>query len=786
MQVTSRPGCWKRFGLRLSSTLLLTTLVSAACGTDEPPALAGAGPPTAEGEGPRPDAATEDLEGRLRALEGSSLEDVWSAVHSLRRSPGEAGAAALQASLRRLGGKMTGLPEKSKFAASVLSLLSLPRGEKDLRSEARAALREVAYGSRSTDLVIAGVEAMALLARGGYFEDDVYPDFRRILGKSREADLTVACCLALWSIHNDRSEVAPLFALLDDAAFPVRARAALALAETGHFSDDVVDLLRRLRVESGERGRRARLLLRLSSGPGRESPVPSDERARLLRQIQEMKAELEKRSAENGTTSDHALAALVDLLQKKYVEPARLDRRRLYTEAFRALVESVDGHAQFLGPDELRDRADLLGQYLGLGARFVKPSPDSPLVVTKPFYNGPANHPDIPFEDRLLTGDRVIELDGIPTARISAHEVRRILARKSKGDLVHLKVQRQGASPRTLRVRYGTVEVPTLFHHLFPEGIGYVKLHHFGARTAEELARSLEELEERSRGLAGLILDVRDNPGGILEQAVRVVDYFVGAGETQPIVSERRRDGRPPKDHVPTAEKRVDCPVVVLVNRATASAAEVVAGALQGYGRASVVGEQTFGKGVSQESVEVPAQVSMLVGGSARIVIPTHELIIPPGRRFHRQRDRQGRVDEEGGIRPDIPVEQVEDTFEAWKRAEFQQVQYADALHAYVRRTRDRISRLSIDDRWRPGSYEDFDELFATLRREHRIRLTESELLLALRRVLHGHLEDRDGRERTRDPREDRQLQRALAAVLELAGKDPESNAQYSRWLGDD
>jgi C-terminal peptidase prc len=545
----------------------------------------------------------------------------------------------------------------------------------------------------------------------------------------------------------------------------------------------VLAFLRQLSREPSNRGMAARFLLDRAARNNGGAPD-------LLRRLDELEAEnaaLAERLARRAGTAASGVPAdggpipeLIDLIREHYVDPGAVDDRKLAIEAFEALSAQID-HVTFLSPDDLeRMRANTLGRNLGLGAEFFKLNRGSPLIVVRSFHSrrgAAANR-------RLQAGDRVVSIDAVSTRGLGPDDIRRLLDKKQRGDRVELEVERwEWEEPRRVEVEYGVVEVPDLFHALLPRGIGYVRLERFRKDTASELAAAIALLESEHRGaLEAFIFDLRNNGGGPLDQAVKVVDLFVDDAEL-PIVSEVGRGGRAVREYMPLPGANLACPLVVLINRWTASSAEVVAGSLQDFRRATIVGRRSYGKGVSQQRFDAPESVSKLVGGPAAIVLPNHYLHLPSGRRFHTPRDARGQplAGHEGGIEPDVVVADREDEAEGWEREEFLRVQHSDELFRYVK-----ARYAELRSRWKegvrelrdPANYPDFARLYASLH----TRLGEEQVLVALRRLLGRHLEEEVERDLATMISEDRQLRRALKVL----GIGPESSPEYARWLPDE
>ncbi|HLU49757.1 MAG TPA: S41 family peptidase, partial [Planctomycetota bacterium] len=353
--------------------------------------------------------------------------------------------------------------------------------------------------------------------------------------------------------------------------------------------------------------------------------------------------------------------------------------------------------------------------------------------------------------------DRIIEINGLPTADRTLEEIQTLLADLDEGDTVFLRFARGLDEPRSLRLRYGSLEVPPIVAERVAPAIGWIRIRSFPAGASRAFEAAYDALAADGPPLEGLIVDVRDNPGGVLDEATSIVDLFVaGESEGRPIVSERRFDGRPPVEHLLSPGRKIDEPVIVIVDSATASAAEVLAGSLQAYHRAVVVGERTWGKGVAQDTFEVPPAVRHLVGGAARVRLPTRFLVLPNGLGFHRQ--APGAPAMRGGIVPDVHVADDPSFTDERLLAAF----YASETSAYLFEHRELIESLPEIARWRKESHPALDDLSCALIEKHGVRVDDDELLEVLKRLSWRHADDREGKRRSRAPDDDLPLERAI------------------------
>ena len=274
-------------------------------------------------------------------------------------------------------------------------------------------------------------------------------------------------------------------------------------------------------------------------------------------------------------------------IQTHYVD--EVSSADLIDGAIEGMVSKLDPHTRWMNPREYQElQNDTEGRYEGIGVE-VRPAPYG-VDIVRVLPGGPAER------DGLLPGDRVVAVDGLPIGGFDLSEVSKRL-RGERGTRLDLTIERQGwDEPVVIQTMRDRIDVPAVQAGPLPGGVAYVRLSGFQDGSAGELERAIQA-QRRAGQTAGVVLDLRDNPGGLLEEAVAIVDLFVDEG---PIVSTR---GRYEGEQVRTATKGgfgPDLPVAVIINRASASASEVVAGALQDLDRATLVGTRSYGKGTVQ------------------------------------------------------------------------------------------------------------------------------------------------------------------------------------------
>jgi carboxyl-terminal processing protease len=276
-----------------------------------------------------------------------------------------------------------------------------------------------------------------------------------------------------------------------------------------------------------------------------------------------------------------------DVVEQNYAEPVNADKA-IYNGAIPGMLHVLDPHSNFFDPKSYSLlREDQRGKYYGVGMT-VGPR-NNKVIVIAPFVGTPA------YRAGIRPGDIIVAVDGKPTDNMSTGDVADLL-KGPKGTTVHITILREG-SDKPLEFAVVRDEIPRYsvdLHFLIRPGIGYMHVTGFNETTEHEVADALDQMGD----LKGLILDLRQNPGGLLNEGVGVADKFLRKGQL--IVSHHGRSS-PEKRYVAAhGNGGKEYPLVVLVNRGTASAAEIVAGAIQDHDRGLVVGETTFGKGLVQ------------------------------------------------------------------------------------------------------------------------------------------------------------------------------------------
>jgi len=320
------------------------------------------------------------------------------------------------------------------------------------------------------------------------------------------------------------------------------------------------------------------------------------------------------------------------LLQESFYSETPLEGRALMEEAIRGVLRATgDPYARYLNEEDYKvetsDRVE--GEFSGLG--IVIAIKDDKLTVISPFQGSPAEKAGI------KAGDVIVEIDGVPALGMSSDEaVRRM--RGERGTSVTLTIQREGEEENiVVEVVRDIIKIQSVEYEMLSGSIGLIRISEFHGRTQEELKKALSSLQVA--GVEGLILDLRNNPGGLLQSAVLASGMFVPRGNPLLIVEDREGKRESITNFVDPVWKG---PIVLVINKGTASGAEILAGVLRVHLGAELVGETTFGKGVVQEIFPLSH------GGG--VIFTVSKYLLPDGT------DLNGK-----GLEPDILVSEEEE-----------------------------------------------------------------------------------------------------------------------------
>jgi carboxyl-terminal processing protease len=334
------------------------------------------------------------------------------------------------------------------------------------------------------------------------------------------------------------------------------------------------------------------------------------------------------------------------IVEDEYV--GEIDSKELLEGAIDGLLSALDPHSNYLDAEsfsEMRDEQQ--GKFHGLGIQITKRGSEKPLTIIAPIDGTPA------WQAGLISGDIISEIEGEPTIDLTVQQAVRLL-KGDKGTEVTITIERPGLDdPFQVTIERDEIPIQSVrVAYMVQPNVGVVRIGNFNSTTADELDAAIEQLQ--AEGMTRLILDLRSNPGGLLEQAVEVSERFIDPGKMI-VYTQGRIAGSNQRFVARSNRARVDMPLVILVDRSSASASEIVSGAIQDHDRGLIVGETTFGKGLVQRVIPIQS------GNGSALAVTTAKYYTPAGRLI--QRDYSDLDDYYMMGRDDVEdVEEVEET----------------------------------------------------------------------------------------------------------------------------
>ena len=318
----------------------------------------------------------------------------------------------------------------------------------------------------------------------------------------------------------------------------------------------------------------------------------------------------------------------LDHIRRAYVE--EIDDETLLEYAIQGMLSGLDPHSAYMAGNEFESLQDTTtGQFGGLGVEVSRR--DGYILVVAPIDGSPADRAGV------LAGDLIIEIDNKPIRAMQPDDAAKMM-RGEPGSQVSITIAREGEEPFDLTLTREIIEISSVRSRMLEPGYAYLRIAQFRGNTGEEFAEELQELLNQEADLKGLVLDLRNNPGGVLQASVSVVDAFIDSGD---IVSTKGRLEDSRSSYSASMQTIApETPLVVLINNGSASASEIVAGALQDHGRALIMGTDSFGKG--------SVQTVLPLAEDKAIKLTTSLYYTPSGRSIQAQ-----------GIIPDIEVEEA-------------------------------------------------------------------------------------------------------------------------------
>ena len=320
---------------------------------------------------------------------------------------------------------------------------------------------------------------------------------------------------------------------------------------------------------------------------------------------------------------------ILAIVRKNYVDD--VNAKDLVTGAINGMLSAMDPHSAYLTPDLYKElQMDTQGRFGGLGIEITVRN--GVLTVVSPIEDTPA------FRAGIKAGDQILKIDDEFTKDMTLMQAVKKM-RGPKGSKINLSIKREGvADLLDIAIVRDTIRVQSVRSRALEEGYGYIRLAQFQERSDRDLQKALEKLSSEKGGIKGLVLDLRNNPGGLLTQAVRVADLFLDSGLI--VYTEGRLESQKQKYFARKEGSWTEFPMVVLVNGGSASASEIVAGALQDHKRSVILGTKTFGKG--------SVQTILPLDDNSALRLTTARYYTPKGRSIQAT-----------GIVPDIVIESV-------------------------------------------------------------------------------------------------------------------------------
>ena len=694
---------------------------------------------------------------RIEENRGAAL---WDDVRALRET-GRDGLDAVRSGLTRADANVRIASAAALYAA-------------EARTEGLDALAKIYAGTGAQAVRARAAQAAAQIVEADTkLKDDQRKEtegrFLKEAGETDEELVKVYLCRAAYALTQNLSARRPVRDLFEKTTRPeVKDEAAIALAQMDLFQATKGHLAK-MAESPGENGRLARSFLKFDN---------------LARDV-------ERRAAPAADASRYALLdEILEKLGEHYYDKEKINEEKLIEGAARGMLGSLDPYTAYYDKkaiDDLKQEA-LAGHYGGIGARVQmrrNASGVTWLTITEPIFSGPA------YRHGLRSNDAIIEVEGESTANRDLQELVNKLRGKPDTE-VKIKVFRRGwPKEREFKIKREEVQLETTMSHLLPGGIGYVNYTTFGDLKEElelkgsNIETQIKELE--SKGMKALILDLRNNSGGYLRTARQIGSMFLPKDK---VIVTTKAQGKEVERHVSDGRQRVPAkmPVIVLVNEFSASASEILAGALQDHQRAILVGERTFGKGSVQDLKYLKSKDER---AAARITIakwylPSGKTVEAEPTEDKKEGDEEGlaptraRGKGAGGVEPDLKVTFPE--IDLWKLAEFEKLRADGKIEDYVNKNfaehKATFEALAETDYGDPSKYPGYGELYASLG----TKASKEDVRELVREFVRKRVQDERKRAFYFDFQADVQLQRAILEACKKSEIEAKSIREYAQF----
>ena len=744
------------------------------------------------------------LDARMQAVGALSVEETLLGAAELVGTAPEESAGTLAATLDQAIERSAKISENAQLFAIAARIEA---GDYD-RALVAGRLAEL-LGSKSDDV---GRAAAALLADRGFRElkeQDGDPLVARVrqaaLDDARSPEYRIEASIALHMLGRgpeQRDARKTMIDYLGSSEARLRALGALALARVGDIETGRAEL-ERLSALPSQEGRLA------------DAYLKQEDIRRLYDRKQKNLVEWYQKQLEEADPKAKTDLRIIDkvirMIETTSLEGDLVKREELIDSAVDGMLRSLDEHSSFMTAKVYKsfDQELLQAEYGGIGA-YVGEDPDDHLfTITRPIYSGPA------YRAGLHSDDKIVRIEDWPTFGPTGSQPTDEIIKRLKGKpgtSVKLYIWRRGMDPALIdrptedmavTVTREQIQIPPVSAQMLPGKIGYVELTTFSRVASQALAATLEELKKD--GMRGVILDLRNDSGGLLTEARDVANLFLPKKKL--VVSTESRIDKTDKQY--TQEDPLipdDMPVAVLVNRFSASASEIVAGALQDYQRATLVGQRSFGKGSVQQLLPIPGErddefedenqngrhdswekltrdwnENGEFDYAPRVRMTIARYLLPSGRSIHRELDAEGKIVSEGGVEPDRPV--AARRFETWKAEEMIRLSRKDrTIRAYVEKNypanQDLFRDLAEGDGDDTSAYPGFDDLYNALATP----LSPQDVRFLVRNEVRRRVQDDRGAAFPEgDYQEDPQLQEAIRVVLGSHGESTDQFESYAK-----
>ncbi len=736
------------------------------------------------------------------AAHAETMDDVWQSLDALAAAAGDEHQALDQAIDRVLSGdaqlsargqllliaaRLQGAdPDVGALEKRLVTMLDDPQAEIEI--SAAGLLGDTVFRTLKDSDLTNATEALTRSAKDG----------------DREPEVRIESAVALHTLGRataQREARTELVGFLSSADPRLRGLGALALARVGDVETGRAELQRLASTPSVE-GRLA------------ESYLKQEDLRRFHDRQSKNLLNYAKEKAENAELSGSHAARLLEqtmrLIETTSLEGDKQTREKLVDAALDGMLRSLDEHSSFLTSKSFQANfaEDLLDpEYGGIGAYVGEDPEDGLFTIRQPIYSGPA------YKKGLHSEDKIVRIDDWPTYTAQGSKPLDEIIKRLKGKpgtTVKLYIWRRGmdsglidrpTEDMAVEITREKVTIPPMKADLLPGDVGLVQLDTFSQVAADEVGKAIEAM--KARGMKAFILDLRQNTGGLLTQARDVANLFLPKRKL--VVSTESRAGEPRKLYTTDDPLIPDgMPVVVLISRFSASASEIVAGALQDHQRAVIVGQRSYGKGSVQELLPIPGERDDVFEDEngnnrhdswepitqdwnkngqfdfaprARLTVARYRL--PSGRSIHRERAEDGTILSEGGVEPEVKADPRR--LEPATLTEMRRILETRKIRAWLdehwQKDQAELTRLAVADYDDPMRYPDFDALYRSLE----TTLSTQDVRSLVRREVRGRTQDvRSAAFPDGDFEEDPMLQAALEAALAKLKLTPQDIPEYA------